>query len=113
MSDKIKYLKKSYILEMIIVPLMTVYILVSPFINTSSSPTSNEIGILLTSSIFLLMTTFVTVLIAYLAINELSNYNENKKLVLNIINLIFILTGEVWFLGVFQAILLFLIYKEK
>lgn len=113
MNDKIKYLKKLYILEMIIVPLMTVYILVSPFINVSSSLTSNEIGILLTSSIFLLMTTFVTVLIAYLAMNELSNYNENKKLVLNIINLIFILTGEVWFLGVFQAILLFLIYKEK
>ncbi|MDN5087125.1 hypothetical protein O8C74_08580 [Aliarcobacter butzleri] len=113
MSDKIKYLKKSYILEMIIVPLVTVYILVSPFINASSSPTSNEIGILLMSSIFLLMITFVTVLIAYLAMNELSNYNENKKLVLNIINLIFILTGDVWFLGVFQAILLFLIYKEK
>lgn len=113
MSDKIKYLKKSYILEMIIVPFVTVYILISPFINASSSPTSNEIGILLMSSIFLLMTTFVTVLIAYLAMNELSNYNENKRLVLNIINLIFILTGEVWFLGVFQAILLFLIYKEK
>lgn len=113
MNDKIKYLKKSYILEMIIVPFVTLYILVSPFINVSSSPTSNEIGILLMSSIFLLMTTFVTVLIAYLAMNELSNNNENKKLILNIINLIFILTGEVWFLGIFQALLLFLIYKEK
>jgi len=110
MENRIKYLKVSYQIEMVLGILVAGYMSIFLGVMATDAPTSTNIHFVFGALFGFTIVAIPTVLMPFLAIRELNNYKEKGKLTFNIINVVIVLAFVFFPLALWQF---YILYKIK
>ena len=111
MQKYIKYLKISYEIEMILGIIFSCFVSFFLGIMSTDSPSSTYLDFILGIVFGFLIIAIPSISIPYLAIKELNDYETKRKLIFNIINIIFIFFFLFMPLALWQFYMLYKIKK--
>ena len=112
LDKRIKYLKISYIIEMILGALMAAFMTLFLGVMATDSPSSSDLDFVIGALIGFVVVAVPTILIPLLAINELNNFKVKRRLIFNIINAIIVLIVVFAPLAFWQFYMLYKIKKD-
>jgi membrane protease YdiL (CAAX protease family) len=111
MEKRIKYLKVFYTIEIIIAVLLAIFVAFTSAILGNGAPGTGVKDMILAGGIGFLFIAIPGILLPIFAKKELDNFNEKRKLPLNIINTIIFLFVFIP-VSIWQFYMLYRLYKD-